>query len=185
MITGICGDHREKTLPAHLEHPIVLKVVCWAMISSPIRFAHFCCWLFATPWTAALQSSLSLIISQSSPKFMFIELVMPSNHLIFCCPLLLLPSIFPSIRVFSNESAVHISSQSIGASASASVLPKSIQGWFPLGLTGLVSLLSKGLSFASSLPLYLCWTKNFSLRTRENWRQQRVIRRKVSDHQKD
>ena len=179
MITGICEDHREKTLPAHLEHPTVLKVVCWAMISSPIRFAHCCCWLSATPWTAALQSSLSPIISQS------IELVMPFNRLIFCCPLLLLPSIFSSIRVFSNESAVCISGQSIGASAPASVLPKSIQGWFPLGLTGLVSLLSKGLSFANSLPLYLCWTKNFSLRTRENWRQQRIIRRKVSDHQKD
>ena len=60
-----------------------------------------------------------------------------------CCPLLLLPSIFPSIKVFSNESALHIST---GASASASVLPMNIQGWFPLGLTGLISLLSKGLS---------------------------------------
>ena len=64
--------------------------------------------LFATPWTAARQASLSLTISWSLPKFMSIESVMPSNHLIFCCPLLLLPSIFPSIRVFSNESAVHI-----------------------------------------------------------------------------
>ena len=96
--------------PACLEHPqsTVLKVVCWAMIWSLIRFAHCCCWLFATPWTAAFQSSQSLIISQSSPKFMYIELVMPSNHLIFCCPLLLLPSIFSSIRVFSNESDLHL-----------------------------------------------------------------------------
>ena len=64
-------------------------------------------WLFATPWTAACLASLSFIISGSLLKFMFIELMMPSNHLILCC-LLLLPSIFPSIRVFSNESALHI-----------------------------------------------------------------------------
>ena len=65
-------------------------------------------WLFATPWTAARQASLSITNSQSPPKPMSIESGMPSNHLILCCPLLLLPSIFPSIRVFSNESALHI-----------------------------------------------------------------------------
>ena len=59
-------------------------------------------------WTAACQASLSIINSQSLLKFMSIQSVMPSNHLILCCPLLLLPSIFPSIRVFSNESALHI-----------------------------------------------------------------------------
>ena len=64
-------------------------------------------WLFATPWTAACQASLS-INSQSPPKPMSIVSVMPSNHLILCCPLLLLPSIFPSIRVFSNESTLHM-----------------------------------------------------------------------------
>ena len=61
-----------------------------------------------TPWTAALQASLSFTISQSLFKLMSIELVMPSNHIILCHPLLLLPSIFPSIRVFSNESALRI-----------------------------------------------------------------------------
>ena len=61
-----------------------------------------------TPWTAARQASLSITNSRSLPKLMSIESVMPSNHLILCCPLLLLPSIFPSIRVFSNESALHI-----------------------------------------------------------------------------
>ena len=61
-----------------------------------------------TPWTAALWTSLSFTVSQSLLKLMSIELVMPSNHLILCCPLLLLPSIFPSIRVFSNELALHI-----------------------------------------------------------------------------
>ena len=64
--------------------------------------------LFATPRTAACQASLSITYSQSSPKSMSIESVMPSNHLILCCPLLLLPSIFPSTRVFSNESALRI-----------------------------------------------------------------------------
>ena len=64
--------------------------------------------LSVTPWTAARQASLSITNSQSPPKPMCIELVMPSNHLILCCPLLLLPSIFPSIRVFSNESALPI-----------------------------------------------------------------------------
>ena len=65
-------------------------------------------WLFATPWTIALQASLSITNSQSLPKLMSIKSVMPSSHLILCRPLLLLPSIFPSIRVFSNESALRI-----------------------------------------------------------------------------
>ena len=64
--------------------------------------------LFATQWAVAHQASLSLTISWSLPKFMSIELVMPSNHVILCHPLLLLPSIFPSIRVFPSESDVHI-----------------------------------------------------------------------------
>ena len=65
-------------------------------------------WLFATPWTAACQTSLSNTNSQSLLKLMSIESVMPSNHLILCHPLLLPPSVFPSIRVFSNESVLHI-----------------------------------------------------------------------------
>ena len=67
-----------------------------------------CVQLFATPWTAARQASLSFINSQSLLKLISIKLVMPSNHLILCYPLLLLPSVFPSIRVFSNESVLHI-----------------------------------------------------------------------------
>ena len=77
---------------------------------------------------------------------MYIDSVMPSNHIILCHPLLLLLSVFPSIRVFSKESVVRISGQSIGVSASASLLPMNIQDWFPLGLTGWISLLSKGFS---------------------------------------
>ena len=65
-------------------------------------------WLFATPWTAACQASLSSTIFQSLHKFLSIESVMPSNHLILCCPLLLFPLIFPSIRLFSNESGLLI-----------------------------------------------------------------------------
>ena len=97
--------------------------------------------LFAAPRTAAHQTFLS-INSWSLPTLMSIESVMPSNHPILCCPLLLLPSIFPSIRVFSNE----LGGQNIEASASASALPMNIQDWFHLGLTDLFSLLSKGLS---------------------------------------
>ena len=66
------------------------------------------CPLFLTPWTAACQASLSIINSRSLPKRMSIESVMPSSHLILCCPLLFLPSIFLSIRVFSKESVLHI-----------------------------------------------------------------------------
>ena len=101
--------------------------------------------LFLTPWTAAGQISLSFNISWSLLKLMSIESVMPSNHLVLCRPLLLLPSIFPSIRVFSSQLFTS-GGQSIGASASASVLPMNIQDCFPLGLTGLISLQSKGLS---------------------------------------
>ena len=67
-------------------------------------------WLFATSWIAAHQASLSITNSWSSPKLMSIKLVMPSSHLILCCPLLLLPPILPSIRVFSTESVLHIRS---------------------------------------------------------------------------
>ena len=95
------------------------------------------------PWTVTCQDSLFLIISQSLSKFMSIESVMPSNHLFLCRPLLLF-SVFPSIRVFCLYQFVSVG-QSIGASASTLVLPVSIQGWFPLGLTGLI-LLPKGLS---------------------------------------
>ena len=80
------------------------------------------------------------------PKTMSIESVMPSSHLILCHPLLLLPSIFPSIMIFSNESALRIRSQSIGVSASKSVLSMKNQDWSPLGWTGWISLQSKGLS---------------------------------------
>ena len=93
--------------------------------------------LFATPWTASQQASLSITNSRSLLKLMSIESMMPSNHLILCFPFLLPPSIFPSIRVISNESVLCIRCQSIGVSASASVLPMNIQDWFSWdGLVG-------------------------------------------------
>ena len=105
-----------------------------------------CVLLFATPRTAARQASLSITNFWSLPKLMPIELVMPSNHLILCCPLLLLPSIFPSIRVFSNESALCIRWPKYW-SFSFNISPyNEYQDWFPLGWTGLISLQSKGLS---------------------------------------
>ena len=106
-------------------------------------------WLFATPWTAAHQASLFFTISWNLLKLMSIESVMPSNHLILCRPLLLL-SQSSQQQGLSNASALHIRWPSIRASASATVLSINIQGWFPLGLTGLISLQSKGLSRAFS-----------------------------------
>ena len=99
--------------------------------------------LFVTPWTAAHQASLSLTNSWSLLKLTFIELVMPSNHLILCHPLLL-PSIFSTLGSFLMLQFFSSGGQSTGASAS--VLPVNIQNCFLLGLTGLISLQSKGLS---------------------------------------
>ena len=96
-----------------------------------------------TPWTAAGQASLSITNSQSLPKLMSIESVMPSNHLILCCPLLSLPSIFPSIRILSNESALHNrwpKYWSFSFSVSPSNEHPGLLGW-----TGWISLQSKGL----------------------------------------
>ena len=110
-----------------------------------------CCCLVALlcptlydPWIAAHPTSLSLTISRNLPKFMFIALVMPPSRLILWCPPLLLPSIFP--RTFPMSHLFTSNEQNTGASVSASVLPVNIQGLSPLKLTGLISLLSKGLS---------------------------------------
>ena len=101
--------------------------------------------LFETPWIAAHQASLSITISRSSLRLTSIKSVMPSGPLILCHPLLFLPSVFPSIRVFSKSQLFASGGQSIGVPASTSVLPMNTQDWFPLGLTGLISLQPKGL----------------------------------------
>ena len=97
---------KKKTVVLRRKHKLLSIVVNKQAFSSVQSLS--CVQLFATPWTAACWASLYITNSQSLLKLMSIELVMPSNHLILCCPLLLLPSIFPSIRVFSNESDLRI-----------------------------------------------------------------------------
>ena len=99
--------------------------------------------LFVTPWTAACQASLSLTVSWSLSKFMSVESVMPSNHLFLC--LFSAFHSFPASGSFLVSRLFTSDGQNIGASALASILPMSIQGWFPLGLTGLISSQSRGL----------------------------------------
>ena len=103
-------------------------------------------WLFANPWTTTCQASLSITNSWSLLKLMSIESVMPSNHLTLCRPLLLCLQSFPTSGSFPVSQLFASGGQSIGVSASALVLPMNIQDWFPLGLTSLISLQSKGLS---------------------------------------
>ena len=102
--------------------------------------------LFATPWIAACQASLSITISWSSLRLTSIESVMPSSLLILCCPLLLLPPIPPSIRVFSNESTLGMRWPKYWISALASFPPKNTQDWSPSEWTGRISFQSKGFS---------------------------------------
>ena len=101
--------------------------------------------LFVTPWITARQAFLSITNSRSSLRLTSIESVMPSSHLIFCRPLLLLPPIPPSIRVFPMSQLFAWGDQSTGVSALASFLPKKSQGWSPSEWTGWISLQSKGL----------------------------------------
>ena len=117
----------------------------------------------STPWTAACQASLFFTISWSLLKLMSIEPVMPSNHLILHCPLLLLPSILPGSRVFSMSQLFTSGGQSIrvSVSISTSILPMNIQDLSPLGWTGWISLQSKGLSrvfqhYSSKASVLLC-----------------------------
>ena len=106
---------------------LLLLLSCWVMSNS------------VTPWTAACQASPSLTVSRSLLK------EMPSNHLTLCCPLLL-PSVFQPSGSFPVSWLFTSSDQSTGVSASASVRPMNIQGWLSLGLTGIISLQSKGFS---------------------------------------
>ena len=114
-----------------------------------VQFSHSVVSDSATPWIAARQASLSITNSRSSLRLTSIESVMPSSHFIFCHPLLLLPPIPPSIRVFSNESTLSMrwpKYWSPKALASASVLLMNTQDWSPLEWTGWTSLQSRGLS---------------------------------------
>ena len=116
--------------------------LCCLLESSGIAVVQSlsCVWPFVTLWTLAHQASLSFTISWTLLKLMSIVSMMPSNHLIICFPLLLLPSIFPRIRVFPVSQLFASVSQNIGASASASVLPMNIQCWFTLRLLDLLAV---------------------------------------------
>ena len=105
------------------------------------------------PVDCSMQASLSITNSRSLPKFISSESDMPSNHLILCHPLLVPPSIIPSIRVFSNEQFFPSGGQNIRVSASASVLPMNIQDWFLLRWTGWLSLLKRPHSSTWMLPV--------------------------------
>ena len=122
----------------------VLQLFICICISQSVQLLS-CVLLFATPWTAAHQASLSITNSQSLLKLISIESVMPSNHLILCRPLLLSPSTLPSIRAFSNEAVLCIRWPKYW-NFSFSISPSSeYSHWFPLGWTGWTSLQSKGL----------------------------------------
>ena len=115
----------------------------WKMFYCSVTKSCLTLW---PPWTAALHASLSITIFQNLFKLMSIESLMPSIHLNLCCPLSSCPQSFPTSGSFPVGQLFKSGGQSIGASASASVLPVNIQGWFLLGLIGLIPLLSKGLS---------------------------------------
>ena len=104
VLSQFCGKGPSHLKTKHIRNSFLSYVIL--QFSSVQSFSHV--WLFVTPWIAARQASLSIINSRSSLRLMSIESVMPSNHLILCRPFLFLPSIFPSIRIFSNESALHI-----------------------------------------------------------------------------
>ena len=147
-----------------------------------------CVWLFATPWTVAHQAFLSITTSWNLLKLMSIELMLPSKHLILCHPLLFLPSVFPSIRVFSNESILCIRWPKYW---SFSISPSNdVQGGFPLGWTGWISLLSKGLSrvfsnttvwkhqfFSVIVPIKAHWVKD----KRKTWKLWTVFKWKFQE----
>ena len=148
-------------LPEDLLHPgIKLTSLCllhWQAGSSPIASCHFSSVqllshvrLFVTPWTAARQASLSITNSKSLLKLMSVESVMPSNHLILCCPLLLLPSVFPSIRVFSNESVLRIRCLKYWSFSFSISSSNEYSGWISFRMDWLDPLQYKGLSRAFS-----------------------------------
>ena len=120
---------------------VIFFIVQFSLVQSLSRI-----WLFVTPWTAAHQVTRSITNSQSLLKLMSIESVMAFNHLILCRPLLLLPPIPPSIRVFSNESALCIRWPRYWSSSFSISPSMNIQDCFPLGWTGWISLQSKGIS---------------------------------------
>ena len=126
-------------------HPLSQNLMSHKTFLSSVQlFSHV--QLFATPWTSTRQASLSITNSRSPPKPMSIELVMPSNHLFLCRPLLHLPQYFPASGSLPMSQLFASNAKNIGSSVSTSVFPMNTQDWYPLGWTGWISLQSKGLS---------------------------------------
>ena len=133
-----------------------MSIFFWGSFSSVQSLSHV--WLFVTPWTIARQPSLSIANSQSLLKLMSMESVVPSNNFILCRPFSCLQS-FPASGSFQMSQFFILGSQSIGVSASASVLPMNTQDWFPLGWTGWISLQSN--SSCSLRQFSLSWSALF------------------------
>ena len=125
-----------------------LKHCCWKASYSLAKCCSVAksCPILCNPMDSSTPGFPVLHISQSLLKLMSVELMMPSNHLILCCPFSSCLHSFPTLGSFPKSQLFTSSGQNIGVSASASGFPMTTQGWFPLGLTGLISLLSKGLS---------------------------------------
>ena len=139
LLAPIEGEERFLELRRRKSH---LEVFCFCCCSVTKLCPNLC-----DPVNCGTSGFPSFTNSRSWLKLMSIESVMPSNHLILCCPVLLLPSVFPSIRVFSNQEKLFTSGgQSIRASTSAPILPMNVQHWFSLGLTSLITLQLNGLS---------------------------------------
>ena len=138
---------------AFIHHPLHIPLVTTKNVSSSVQLLSHV-QLFATPWTAIHQASLSITNSQSLLKLMSIELVMPSSHLILCCPLHLLPSIPPSIRIFSNESTLHMRWPKYW-SFSVSIIPsKEIPGLISFRMEWLDLLAVQGTQESSPIPQF-------------------------------
>ena len=133
------------------------------MLSSVQSLSHVR--VFATPWTAACQPSPSITNSWNLLKLMSIQSVMPSSHLILCCPFLLLSSIFPSIRVFSDESVLHIRCPEYWSFSFSISSSNEYSGLIPLGWTSWISLQSKRLTrvFTSTVQKHRFFSPQLSL----------------------
>ena len=166
-------EKREKNMPvkgSQILSPLIRpdrnigQIIRWLILPRSVSSVQLLSrvWLLVTPWTAAHQASVSITNSRSLLKLMSIESVMPSNHLILCHPVLLLPSIFPSIRVFSSESVLHIR-WPVYWSFSFSLSPSNEYSG-PISF-GWISLQSKGLSrvFNNTVQKCLIFGAQFSL----------------------
>ena len=150
--------HIQEIVNHQLQYACILLGISNIKVTKEISSFQFslvsCVWLFVTPWTAACQASLSLTISHSLPKLMFIASVMPSSHLILWCLFSFCPQSLPASGTFPMSCLFISDDQNTGASASGSVLPVNIQGWSPLRLIGLISLFSRDFQESPPAPQF-------------------------------